>query len=103
MDIAFQGRCILGYDGAAQEYTMVRIDVLGTKMLTSRGAADSSGKVITFHGEYVHPLSGATVKTRSVFNIDRKNPVLEIYETSADGQEFKSQVISYKRKRRTAA
>ena len=88
---------LIGYDRGAKAYTMARWDVLGTGIVTGQSQAGASGNTITFQGTYVHPVSGTNVKTRSVLQIDRKNPSLVIYETSADGQEYKSMEVTYAR------
>ena len=91
------------FDDAAKEYVMAEMDSTGTKVLVSRGQADDAGNVLTLNGEYIHPVTGATVKTRSVFTIDRKAPTLERFETPADGTEYKSLEIKFSKRVRTGA
>lgn len=101
LGISFQEHLYITHDNAAKDYVMVEADVTGTKILVSRGQAE--GNVLTLLGEYAHPTSGAAVKTRTVFTIDKKDPLLERYETPADGAEYKSLEIKFSKQRRIGA
>jgi len=103
MGISYQAQRFFGYDNGAKEYVMVQLDGTASRVLVARGKQEEGSSVITFHGEYVHPVSGVPVKTRTVLTIDRKEPKLEVYETASEGAEFKALEISYAKKVRLGA
>src|SRR5687767_6697012 len=54
----FRGLSFTGYDNTKQKYNNVWIDDMNTTMFTSEGAADKSGKVLTFEGSYACAMTG---------------------------------------------
>jgi len=91
LEKSFEAVLILGYDKAAEQYTAVWMDTLGTRTLFSRGTLDESGQAITVQGEYLDPGSGATIKTRAVMQLpDKKGETtVQVYRTTPDGTEYK--------------
>lgn len=53
-----KGLGFTGYDNMKKKYTSVWLDEGGTGIFTSEGAADSAGKVFTFHGKMDDPMTG---------------------------------------------
>lgn len=95
----FSGMGFMGYDNYQQKYVDVWIDTMGTMMMTSEGTCDGSGKVITMRGEYADPMSGGGKSVRSVYRfVDPNEYVLEMYDTTPEGKEFKSLEITHTRK-----
>lgn len=95
----FSGIGYIGYDNYKQKYVDVWMDTMGTLMMTSQGACDGTGKVITMRGEYEDPLSGKTKAMRSVYRfVDPNQYILEMYDKGPDGTEFKAMEIVHTRR-----
>jgi hypothetical protein len=95
-----EGMGMFGYDNFRNMYVGCWADTAGTQLLTMKGMADPSGKVITYFGEMDEPMMnvvGRTVKyvTRIV---DKDTNVFEIYDLHA-GDAYKVVEVTYKRKK----
>ena len=94
----FKGLGITGYDNLKQKYVSVWLDNMSTSLMTSEGTCDESCKVFTFMGEQIDPMSGKTMKERTVLRVlNNDRHVMEMYMTGPDGKEFKSMEIIYTR------
>lgn len=94
----FSGMGYIGYDNYKKQYTDVWMDTMGTYMLTSQGNGDAGGKVLDMRGSYDDPMTGQTKEFHSVYRFagpDRYT--LEMYDTAADGSEYKTLEIVHTR------
>ena len=95
----FTGFGIMGYDNIQKKYTTMWIDSMTTAIGTSLGTADASGKVITFEGTHLDPLTGKPVKGRDVLRLlDNNHQNMEAFKVGPDGKEFKVMEIHFTRK-----
>lgn len=95
---ASEGVGILGYDNFRGRYSLTWLDSLSTAVMISWGRCDLHGKIFTFFGEYDDVESGERIRSRSVLKIISDDEhVFESFNRGADGKEFKSLQISYKR------
>ena len=99
MGNAFKGINLAGYDNMKKKYVAAWVDSMGTGIMTSEGTADSSGKVITYEGDYPCPAEGGKIKHfRQVVTIkDDDHYSFEMFEAGADGKEFRGLYIQYTR------
>jgi hypothetical protein len=96
----FQGVAVLGYDNAAEEFTAVWMDNLGSNMMFSRGKADESGETITMRGQHVDIITGEPVQVTALLQMpDRKGETkFEVFRPGPDGTEFKFLEVTTMRK-----
>lgn len=94
----FEGRALYGFDNTTQKYQSVWIDSMGTVIHLSEGTADKSGKVLTFKGSMVDPLTKKSSKTRAVLTL--VDPAKHTYESfiTIKGKEVKNMEITYTKK-----
>ncbi len=97
----FEGFGLLGYDNFAKEYLAIWTDNFSTGLMHFKGSCNTSGKVITFAGEYNHPAKGgALTKERWVYRIINENKfVFEMWQPDKNGKEFMHGEITYNRVR----
>lgn len=95
----FEGFGLIGHDNFADEYWTVWTDNFFTGLMNFRGKCDESGKVITFQGEYRHPMwQGAPMKERWVIKIINNDEwVFEMHRATDEGT-FLHGEIAYTRK-----
>ena len=96
----FTGMGITGYDNALGKYVSIWIDNMGTGIMTSKGTADATGRVINWIGESTDPATGKPSKMRMVTRFtDDDHHTFEMYAKAPDGKEIKMMEISYTRRR----
>jgi hypothetical protein len=82
---------LYGYDKVRKKYTAVWADNFGTSTDFGEGDADKEGKVFTFSGEQVDPMSGKKGAFRWVITVESKDKVrVEMFEPGPDGKEAKA-------------
>lgn len=94
----FEGHGMTGFDNVTQKYWSTFNDNMGTGIMIGTGACDAQG-VCTFMNEYSDPLTGKTKKSRSVMRHEGDKEVFEMYDTGADGKEYKSMELVSTRKK----
>jgi hypothetical protein len=101
-EASYEARAVYGYDRFKKAHFGSWIDGSSTQMLTFRGAADSSGKVITYYGEMDEPLLGLqdmTVKyVRRILGPDKHT--LEIFDLSQGENPRRMLLTTYTRTRK---
>ena len=91
----FQGVGTIGYNNLNQKFEYTWIDSAGTATYCSTGSADSEGKVLTFRGEMIDPVSKEKLRTREVWRlISPTRYTIEAYSTGADGKETRMMEIT---------
>ncbi len=94
----FQGIGYWGFDNLKQKYFMSWMDSMSTMMMVAEGTADEAGKVFTFNGECLDPVSKKKMPIRQVLTIeDEDHHTYESYRTGTDGKEFKDLTVKYTR------
>lgn len=98
MGMPFEGKAILAYDNAANEYTSTWIDNMGTGLMVMKGKAEEGSNTMTFTGETIDPMTGKTCKMREVYTIvDENTRKMEMYDNKM-GEEHKNMEIVMKKK-----
>lgn len=88
-DMPFHGFGWVGYDKTKKKYTFAWIDNHGTGIYTGLGTCDESGNTFTFTGDFDDPMTGKTLKTRTVMTIINDNKhAYEGYMPDAEGKEY---------------
>ena len=94
----FEGISTVGYDNAKKVFFSTWIDNMGTGLTYMEGKYNPVMKNITFLGKMVDPMSGKDKSVREVFTmIDDNNQTITMFY-SANGKEYKSMEIHFKRK-----
>ena len=95
----FTGRGHMGYDNYRGRYWMSWFDDMGTALYTATGAADDSGRLLTFTGKMDEPLMD--VKDKEVKYVLRwvndDTRIFEIYDEVGTPNEFKTVEMTYSR------
>ena len=95
---SFAGQGYWGYNTTSNKYEGFWIDNASTTMQMETGEVDADGKVWTMHSEVTCPQTGSLMKKRSVITlIDTDHNKIEMYFTTADGNEMKAMEINYVR------
>jgi hypothetical protein len=96
----FSGMGITGYDNVMGKYVWSWIDNMGTGIMSGTGTANASGKVITWSGTMMDPVTGKPNKERMVTTIaDDNHYTFEMYGIPPGAKkEMKMLTIEYSRK-----
>ena len=99
-EIPFKGMGIVGYDNYAEKYFSFWIDNMSTMFFLQTGTANEDGSVITMEGTYDDFITGQkNKKSKTVIKVvDKNKRVMDMYDTTPDGQEYKSMELTYTRK-----
>ncbi len=90
----------LGYDNQKKKTIELMMDNMSTGILLNEGTISDDGKTITNHGEMKDPMSGKSVKLRTVYTItDPDHFKLEWFMTGDDGKEAKNVSMSHTRRK----
>lgn len=94
----FEGSGLMGYDNVQQKYVSSWADSMSTSIYTDSGSCSADGKVIDLSGMAPDPLAGKMVPARSRYSWRNPNEfVLEMWNTGADGKEYRAMEITYTR------
>jgi len=94
----YEGSGITGYDKLKKKFVSVWIDNFGTGFIISSGTYDADTKSFSYATESPDVELGAYKRTRTVERIVSPDEwVMEMYDTTKDGQEFKAMTAVYKR------
>jgi len=96
----FKGMGLLGYDNTKKKYTSAWIDSMSTSIHTSMGTVDKDGKVFTFTGTNLDPITRKPVKGRSVMRVAGKDKVVMEESREEGGKWVKVMEITYTRKKK---
>lgn len=101
MGMPFSGIGYTGYDNIRQMYVGTWMDNMSTSYMTSSGGGpDRSGKIWTFNGMGMDPMSGESVSFDEKITVtDNDHHLFEMYGPGPDGNVFKMMEISYTRKK----
>lgn len=85
----FEGFGILGFDNQSQKFVSTWMDNMGTMIMTAEGTGDAAGKVITFKGDYVDPMTNQKTWMKTVYKIESNDKyMIEMYGPDQAGKEF---------------
>lgn len=95
----FEGRGLIAFDNATEEFISTWIDNMGTGLMVTRGKYDEASKTLTLNGTMVDPVSKKEEKVKEVLTyIDDNNQKMEMYKIDDKGKETKTMEIISKRK-----
>lgn len=95
----FEGRGLVAYDNATEEFISTWIDNMGTGMMMTKGKYDEATKKLTLNGSMVDPVTKKEKTVKEVITyVDENNQKMEMFEIKKDGTEFKTMEITSKRK-----
>ena len=98
MGMPFEGMGCMGYDNIIGKHVSAWIDNMGTSLLKAEGSADATGKVITFDGEMMDPMTNKAMKYKNVYTIKSNDEfTMQWWAPSPAGEMFESMAISYTR------
>ncbi len=96
----FEGQSLLAYDNIRKIFITTWIDNMGTGIIVMEGTWDEKSKTITFTGKATDPFSGKLLPVRQVFTfVDADTQKMVMYNTTAEGVEFKSLEMTLTRKK----
>lgn len=95
----FEGLGYTGYDSIRGEFQSIWMDNMTTGMMIGSGSYDAPSKTISQSGRFSCPMTGdKAMWYRSEWKImDNDNQTYTMYTKTADGKEFKSMEIVYRR------
>ncbi len=90
LDFEFEGRGAMGYDSGAQEYVIVWMDTLSTRILVCRGTIDEATGAISLFGEYYDTIASKMREIKIVMTIlDKKGAAnLKVYDITPGSPQF---------------
>ena len=100
MGMPFEGFGTTGYDNASGNWWTTWSDNFGTGVMNGAGNCDADPtKGCTFTSEFVDPITGKEKKNRSTVHWPNPNEErMEMFDTGADGKEWKAMEIVARRK-----
>ena len=93
----FEGSGVVGYDNLRKSYVGAWIDNFSSGIMNSVGEIDSTGKVFTFTGEEIDPLSQKKFKSKQVTKVIDGNKHEETFFKIDGDKEIKVMEIVYTR------
>ncbi len=94
----FEGRSIVAFDNAKQEYISTWIDNMGTGLMVMRGTLDKTSNTVTLQGTMYDPVLQKDKKQKEVITyIDEDTQKMEMFDIDDNGKEFKTMEILSKR------
>lgn len=99
-EIPFEGMGIVGYDTYTEEYNSLWIDSYSTMFFLQTGSANDDGTEFELEGTYDDIYTEQEDKeSRTVIRILNKDKrVTQMYDFTADGEEYVSMELTYTRK-----
>jgi hypothetical protein len=94
----FEGISTLAFDKAKKKFISTWIDNMGTGVMMGEGPWDEATKTITIVGKMMDPSLQKEVDYRQTMRVvDNNSQVSEMFAKGADGKEFKTLELTYKR------
>src|SRR5262245_41184694 len=96
----FSGIGYVGYDNVTKKYQMNWMDTASTGVMSMSGKWDATGKVMTWSGSMVDPMTNKLSKfTQKVTVIDNDHHNWEMWGPDMTGKNYKMMEASYTRKK----
>ena len=100
MGMPFEGFSLEAFDKAVNQFYAIWVDNFGTGMMMMKGTWDQATMKLTYTGTVVDPMQKKETPVKEVFIMkDEDIYTMEMYNTTPDGQEYKSMEVTYKRKK----
>ena len=96
----FEGRALVAYDNATNQFISTWIDNMGTGIAVTKGTYDEASKTMTLTGTMVDPVTKKEKNVKEIITYtDDANQKMEMFDVNSEGKETKTmEVISKKRK-----
>jgi Protein of unknown function (DUF1579) len=96
----FTGRGTMGFDNVREEYQSTWVDDMSTGQMISTGKYNPKTKTLEYTGTAADPFTGNKNQWyRTTVKMTSKNEhFMEMFTKGADGKEFKTMEMKYKRK-----
>jgi hypothetical protein len=99
MGMPFEGISTDGYDNAKKVYFNSWVDNMGTGMMHAEGKFDEVSKTIIYNGTMFDPMQNKDLSYRQTLQmVDENHMVMEMFNNTKDGKEFKSLHVEYVKK-----
>jgi hypothetical protein len=99
-DMPFEAVSYLGYDNAAEKFTLTVLNSMGTGTLTLRGDWTIVEKEVSLTGELVNPVTRKAIMIRQVIRFnDDKSFTIENFDRDDEGKEVRTVLYEFKRKK----
>lgn len=96
----FSGLGYTGYDNVSKKYFMNWMDTSTTGVMAMTGKWDAAGKIMTFSGTVIDPMTGKPCKiTEKVTVADNDHHSFEMWGPDPAGKNYKMMEVSYTRKK----
>ncbi len=98
MGMPFEGMGYTAFDNTKKKFVNTWMDNMGTGIIVMEGDYDAAAKQMNLKGTVSDIFTGKDKTMREVFRfIDDNNMLMEVYDMTPDGTEFKSLEIKYTR------
>ena len=95
----FEGTSTVAFNNASKKYESTWVDNMGTGVMFMTGDYDAATKTVNFSGKCTDPMTGKEKATRETWVIvDDNTRKMEMFDTDANGKEFKTMEMTMKRK-----
>jgi hypothetical protein len=99
MGMPFEGISTDGFDNAKKVYVTSWVDNMGTGIMHAEGKYDEATKTIIYNGTMFDPMLDKDLTYRQTMKmVDDKHMVMEMFNTTTDGKEYKSLHVDYVKK-----
>jgi Protein of unknown function (DUF1579) len=99
MGMPFEGISTDGFDNAKKVYVNTWVDNMGTGIMHAEGKFDDATKTIIYNGVMFDPMQNKDLSYRQTMQmVDDNHMVMEMFNTTKDGKEYKSMHIEYVKK-----
>ena len=99
MGMPFEGISTDGYDNAKKVYINTWVDNMGTGIMHAEGKFDDASKTIVYNGTMFDPMQNKELTYRQTMQmVDDSHMVMEMFNTTKAGKEYKSMHIEYVKK-----
>ena len=99
MGMPFEGISTDGYDNGKKVYFNTWVDNMGTGIMHAEGKMDDATKMVVYNGTMYDPMQNKDLTYRQTMQmVDDNHMVMEMYNTTKDGKEYKSMHVEYVKK-----
>jgi hypothetical protein len=99
MGMPFEGISTDGFDNAKKVYVNTWVDNMGTGIMHAEGKYDDATKTVNYAGTMFDPMQDKELSYRQTLQmVNDKHMVMEMFNTTKDGAEYKSLHVEYIKK-----
>ena len=99
MGMPFEGISTDGFDNAKKVYVNTWVDNMSTGIMHAEGKYDEASRTVIYNGTMFDPLQDKELTYRQTMQmVDDKHMVMEMFNNTKDGKEYKSMHVDYVKK-----